>query len=70
VTRAVADHGGNIVDLTTRVVGDAARPVYVMLIDLTLPTGASSRALQESLTALSGELSVDCTLRPADVDVL
>ena len=70
VTRAVADHGGNVVDLATRVVGDPGRPVYVMLLDLTLPPGAAPGPLDAALAALSDELAVDCTLRPADADVL
>src|SRR5438128_1827772 len=37
VTQALADHGANIVDLSTRIVGKGA---YVLLLELSLPATA------------------------------
>src|SRR2546425_7013519 len=39
VARAVADHGGNITDLNTRVIGSPDRPVYAMVLEIHVPGG-------------------------------
>ena len=70
VTAAVADAGGNIVDLTTRVVGGPDRPVYAMQLELALPGGTDPDQLRTSLHAVAADLGVDCTLTPADADLL
>jgi len=63
VARVVADHGGNITDMNTRVIGTAERPVYVMVLEVQLPGGQSPEALQEALARLKPTLGVDITLR-------
>ncbi|MEO5678455.1 MAG: ACT domain-containing protein [Acidimicrobiales bacterium] len=70
VTATVADAGGNVVDLTTRLVGGPDRPVYAMQLELALPDGLDTRALAERLQAVATGLGVDCTLTPVDADVL
>ncbi len=70
VAALLADEGINIVDLTTRVIGDPAQPVYAMLLEVTLPDQVDPSALSERLTALAAELGVDCSLHPADADIL
>lgn len=70
VASTVARVGANIVDLTTRVIGDADRPVYAMVVDLTLPAGTDGAALERALAALTAELGVDFSLHPSDADVL
>lgn len=70
VTAALADAGANVVDLTTRVIGDASRPVYAMVLDVTLPAGVEPGTLQQRLTALAAELGVDCSLHPNEADIL
>jgi len=70
VTAAVADAGANVVDLSTRLLGDEASPVYVMVLSVTLPAGADSGALGERLDLLGRELGVDCRLHRAEPDVL
>jgi glycine cleavage system transcriptional repressor len=67
VTSLLADEGVNIVDLTTRVIGDEARPVYAMFLDVTVPEGAS---VADRLDALAAELGVSCTAHPVDADIL
>jgi glycine cleavage system transcriptional repressor len=67
VTSLLAGEGINIVDLTTRVIGDDARPVYAMFLDVTVPEGAT---LSDHLDALAAELGISCTAHPVDADIL
>ena len=69
VTRLLADHGANIVDLSTRVIGQGPEHAYVLLLELSLPGEADPVALGAELEALAGELGVDIHLRPDDIDV-
>ena len=70
VARLLADRGVNVVDLRTRVIGAADRPVYAMLLDVTLPAGVDAVELDAALHALAGRTGIDCTLHPADADIL
>lgn len=70
VTAAVAEAGGNVTDLTTRVVGGSEHPVYAMQLELAIPAGIDAAALGDSLAALAADLGVDCTLHPVDADLL
>jgi glycine cleavage system transcriptional repressor len=70
VTTALAAEGANIVDLTTRVIGDRDRPVYAMVIDVTLPSGHDGDALGRRLDDLGRELGVECSVHAADADIL
>ncbi|CAA9240964.1 MAG: hypothetical protein AVDCRST_MAG76-1769 [uncultured Acidimicrobiales bacterium] len=70
VTEVVADAGANVVDLTTRVVGGPDRPVYAMQLELAVPAQVEPAELAERLQAVAGDLGVDCTLTPADADLL
>ena len=70
VASLLADNGVNIVDLTTRVIGDASRPVYAMILEVTLPAGADASALQERLADLAADLGVECSLHPSEADIL
>ena len=70
VASLLAELGVNIVDLTTRVIGDPAQPVYAMLLDVTVPAGVDAAGLQRRLEALAGELGVDCSLHPSEADIL
>ncbi|MGH9187432.1 MAG: glycine cleavage system protein R [Acidimicrobiales bacterium] len=69
IARLLAEQQVNIVDLTTRMVG-VAEPVYVMLLDVTIPGTVDPEALRAGLERLGRELAVECSLHPADVDVL
>lgn len=66
VTRVVADHGGNITDVNTRVIGSAERPVYIMILEIQLTPGSSPDLLQEALEQLKPSLGIDVTFRPLD----
>jgi glycine cleavage system transcriptional repressor len=66
VARVVADHGGNITDLNTRVIGSPARPVYAMVLEIHLPGGPQHDPFQAALERLKPTLGVDITLRPIE----
>ena len=66
VARVVADHGGNITDVNTRVVGSMERPVYIMVLEIQLIPGASPDPLQHALEQLKPSLGVDLTFRPLE----
>ena len=66
----LADHNVNIVDLTTRMIGAPGQPVYAMLVDLTVPAALAPDLLRRRAAELASELGVDCSLNPAEADVL
>jgi glycine cleavage system transcriptional repressor len=66
ITRVVADHGGNITDLTTRLAG----ALYVLVAEVELPLTADTRALHDDLASAAGGMGVEASLRPAESDVL
>lgn len=65
LTRVVADAGGNITDLTTRLAG----PLYVLVAEVELPPG-TAEATEARLTEAAKELGVEAVLRRAESDVL
>jgi glycine cleavage system transcriptional repressor len=67
VTRVISEAGGNITDLTTRLL---AGPLYLLVAEVDLPSGADTEALSSRLAAVASELGVDATFRPAESDVL
>ncbi len=67
VTRTVADHGGNITDLSTRL---GPGGLYLLVAEVALPAGADVAALSSQLSATAARLGVDVSLRSADSDVL
>ena len=69
VCSTLASHRVNVTDLATRVVpGD--QPVYVMILEATVPAGADTAAVEADLKALSAELSVDVAFHPLDEETL
>jgi glycine cleavage system transcriptional repressor len=68
VAEALALQGVNVVDLSTRIVGD--EPLYVMLLEVTLPPSLEETALDELLARVGRELGVDVSARALDGDVL
>ena len=66
---ALADLGVNIVDLTTRVTGDA-HPIYAMVMEVGLPSGLTGASLDEHLMAAAAALGVDCSVHPSEADIL
>ena len=70
VAALLAARSVNIVDLSTRVVGTADRPVYTMVLQVTLPPDGDPHQLQADLEATAGELGVTCRLHPSEADIL
>ncbi|HEV7885969.1 MAG TPA: ACT domain-containing protein [Acidimicrobiales bacterium] len=70
VTALLADAGVNVTDLTTRVIGDAARPVYAMVLEVTLPPGVAPDEVAARLDAEAASLGVECSLHPSEADIL
>jgi len=66
VTRLVADHGGNVTDLTTRLAGE----LYLLIAEVDLPPDTDVVELAGRLAGLAKELGVEASLRPAETDVL
>jgi glycine cleavage system transcriptional repressor len=66
VAQLLAAHGVNMLDLDTRLVGRAERPIYAMLLELMLPDGVAEAELRRDLEALGRELQVDVSVRPIE----
>jgi glycine cleavage system transcriptional repressor len=64
VAEAIADAGGNITDLSTRLAGE----LYVLVAEIDL--AADPDPLAAALAEIGKELGVDAHLRPADSDLL
>lgn len=64
VTRALASYGGNVTDLSCRLVGD----LYVMTLDVDLDERAEQAA--EAVAAVGADLGVTVRVEPLDEDVL
>lgn len=70
VASLLADRAVNIVDLSTRMVGTAENPVYTMVLEVTLPSGANPQEFERALAEKAGELGVTCRLHPSEADIL
>ncbi len=66
LTRVVADSGGNITDLTTRLSGD----LYLLIAEVDLDAETDLATLRGNLQEAALALGVDASLRPVDADVL
>lgn len=67
VSRAIADRRGSITDLATRVI-EGEQPIYVMILEVTLPTGLDAGRLEQELKAL--DLGTDVSVHSAEPDTL
>ena len=70
VTSALAEVGGNVVDLTTHLVGEADAPLYVMTVRATLPAGAAGDAAAARVEEAAAALGVHCTVHRDESDLL
>ena len=68
VTAALAVLRVNIVDLTTRVTGEAPA-VYTMVIEVTVPDALDPEVLGDRLAEVAAELGVEVALHPSDADI-
>jgi glycine cleavage system transcriptional repressor len=66
VVARVAEVGGNVTDLTTRLAGD----LYLLVAEVDLPAGVDVTALEAALHVTATDLGVEATLRPLESDDL
>jgi glycine cleavage system transcriptional repressor len=66
VTRGIAEFGGNITDLTTRLAGS----LYVVMAEFDLPPGTDDDMVRQRLEGAGRAVGVDVSMRPAETDVL
>lgn len=66
IARVVAEVGGNITDLTTRLAGE----LYLLIAELDLPVGVQASTVEAALKQAAVELGVGVTLREAEADEL
>jgi glycine cleavage system transcriptional repressor len=59
-SRLLSEQAANIVDLSSRVVGDP--PIYVLGIAATMPAGMDPEALRQKLSKLAEATGVECSL--------
>jgi glycine cleavage system transcriptional repressor len=69
ISGALADAGGNVVDLSTQLIGEPDNPVYVMTFRTIVPPGGSDR-VAVAVKATADALGVQCTVREDDSDLL
>ena len=67
VTAALAERGVDITDLTTRVVGEDAEPIYALMMEVAVPAGEDVHAVLEAVAA---DQNVDATVRPIEHEAL
>ncbi len=63
VANVLGDRNVNITDLNTKLVGSEERPVYVMVIEATLPEGVEEEDVNAWLEPIRDELQIDITVR-------
>jgi len=66
ISRVIAAHGGNVTDLVTRLAGN----LYVLTVEIDLPSAQAAEALRPELAVVAADLDVVAGLHPADADVL
>jgi glycine cleavage system transcriptional repressor len=70
VTSLLAQRSLNITDLNTRVIPGRGGPVYVMMLELDIPSSELADALRPPLERLSRELGVEISLSRLDQEAL
>jgi glycine cleavage system transcriptional repressor len=68
-TEALAAAGGNILDLSTRLVGDAEDPVYVLTITAGFDAGAEVEPAVAGVRQAVERFGVQCRAHRVDIDV-
>jgi glycine cleavage system transcriptional repressor len=67
VAGGLAEHGIDITDLTTRIVGEDAEPIYALMMEVAVPTGEDVEAL---LATVGSDQNVDVTVRQIEDEAL
>ncbi|TYO98973.1 glycine cleavage system transcriptional repressor [Geothermobacter ehrlichii] len=63
VARELGERGINITDLNTKLIGSEQRPVYVMMLEATLPPEISVEELDRIMARVREDLGVDVSVR-------
>lgn len=66
LTGVIAEVGGNVTDLSTRLAGD----LYVVVAEVDMPAGVDVDGVRNRLAQVASELGVGASLQPVDTDVL
>ena len=66
VVGEIAQVGGNITDLTTRLAGE----LYLLVAEIALPASADTAAVEAAIRAAAARVGVTATLRPSETDEL
>lgn len=66
VAEALAAHGANITDLTSRVIGEESAPVYAVMLEVEIPPDRDA----DDLLALGDAMDVEISVHPIETDVL
>ncbi len=66
ITRLIASHAINITDMNTRVIGSRDNPIYVMVLEVTIPKKVKVKALRRQFQKLRSEVNVDIALHPVE----
>jgi glycine cleavage system transcriptional repressor len=66
ITRVIANAGGNITDLTTRLVDE----LYVLVAEVDLPSTVDLSAVTAALRDQAEALGIEANLRPVEIDLL
>ncbi len=69
VAGALAERGGNVVDLSTQLVGGPELQVYVLTLRAVVPAGLADD-VTDAVMRTASELGVHCSVRRDDADVL
>lgn len=67
LTSVLAERDINITDMNTKVISSDGTPVYIMVLEVSIPEGADVAALEEEFGRLGGEMSIDITMREVEV---
>ena len=67
VAEVLAKSGANITDLTSRLIGSEAQPVYAVMMEAGIPDPV---ATEKALDRLREELGLDVNVHPLEADVL
>jgi glycine cleavage system transcriptional repressor len=71
-TSVLADHGVDITDLTTKLVGEGgpSPPLYALMMEIAPPAGVAERDLEAALRQVGEDQGVEVSLRRLESEVL
>ena len=70
VTSVLAERGITITDLTTRLVGEEAKPLYALMMEVELSDDAAAAEARSALESVASDQGVELTISPLEADAL